>query len=179
MGRLHSEKGFDRLLHAFARADGAGQGWRLVILGEGSERAALESLAQQLGIEASVSLVGRVREPASVLRQSDLFVLSSRYEGFPNALLEAMAAGLPVVATDCPSGPRHIIRHGVDGLLVPPDDTDALAGAIRYLLGDDQTRQAFAERATEVIERFGVDQVMAQWEQLARSCIPATRSRTS
>jgi glycosyltransferase involved in cell wall biosynthesis len=169
MGRLHVDKGFDDLLRAFASAEGARRGWHLVILGEGPERQRLQALADQLDIAAAVSLPGRVNDPSLVLRQSDLFVLSSRYEGFPNALLEAMAAGLAVIAADCPSGPRHIVRDGIDGLLVPPGDTEAMANAMVHVLGNDQVRKELADRAPDVIERFGIDQVMAKWERLLRS----------
>ena len=172
MGRLHSDKGFDDLLQAFARAEGQRRGWRLVILGEGPERQNLETLAGNLGVAAAVSLPGRVQEPDIILRQSDLFVLSSRYEGFPNALLEAMAVGLPVIAADCPSGPRHIVRHGIDGLLVPPGDIDAMASAMVDTLGNEDLRTALAGRALEVFDRFGIDRVMTEWEGLLRRVTP-------
>ena len=175
MGRLHSDKGFDDLLRAFARANGAERGWRLLILGEGPERQRLETLSDTLGVAAAVSLPGRVKEPDNILRQSDLFVLSSRYEGFPNALLEAMAVGLPVIAADCPSGPRHIVRHGIDGILVPPGDIDAMASAMVQVLGDERLRTALAARASEVFDRFGIDRVMAEWDRLLRRVTPSLR----
>jgi len=172
MGRLHSDKGFDDLIQAFARANGRQKGWRLVVLGEGPERQRLEALADTLGVADSVSLPGRVQEPDIILRQSDLFVLSSRYEGFPNALLEAMAVGLPVIAADCPSGPRHIVRHGIDGLLVPPGDIDAMARAMIDVLGNEQLRTALADRAVDVFDRFGIDRVMTEWDRLLRRVTP-------
>jgi len=179
MGRLHSDKGFDDLLRAFARANGAQRGWRLVILGEGPERQPLETLADTLGVAAAVSLPGRVQEPDIILRQSDLFVLSSHYEGFPNALLEAMAVGLPVIAADCPSGPRHIVRHDIDGLLVPPGDIDAMASAMVHVLGNEQVRTALAARASDVFDRFGIDRVMAEWDTLLRRVTPVQRATYS
>jgi GalNAc-alpha-(1->4)-GalNAc-alpha-(1->3)-diNAcBac-PP-undecaprenol alpha-1,4-N-acetyl-D-galactosaminyltransferase len=109
---------------------------------------------------------GYVSDPASVLREADLFVLASRYEGFPNALLEAMAVGLPVISTDCPYGPSHIVRNDVDGLLVPIDDAEALATAMAALMDDEPRRRRLGRRATEVTERFAVDRIMAMWESL-------------
>jgi GalNAc-alpha-(1->4)-GalNAc-alpha-(1->3)-diNAcBac-PP-undecaprenol alpha-1,4-N-acetyl-D-galactosaminyltransferase len=166
VGRLDPQKGFDLLIRAFAACHNAHPQWRLRILGDGPERARLEALSWNLGVRAAIELAGRVPTAALALRESELFVLSSRYEGFPNALLEAMAAGLPVIATDCPSGPRHIVRDGIDGVLVPRENVDALAHAMRALMADPQRRQDLGARATEVVTRFSVERIMAEWERV-------------
>lgn len=175
VGRLSPEKGLDLLIRAFAKLQPEHLGWSLLIIGEGGQRQALESLAVRLGVRHAVQLPGRVQNLESVLAKAALFVLSSRYEGFPNALLEAMSCGAPVIATDCPSGPRQIIRHGVDGLLVPPEDVDALADAMRELIRSPGERARLATRAVEVRERFAVERVMGMWDELLEAVTSARR----
>lgn len=171
MGRLDPQKGFDVLLRAFARCALQAPDWTLTILGEGPERPALECMISELGLAGRVTLPGRVSDPAARLRAADLFVLSSRFEGFPNALVEAMACGLPVLSTDCPTGPAEIIRPGVDGVLVPPDDEEALARALLYLIENPDERRRLAARAPEVAERFSLERVMAMWDQVVKRTI--------
>jgi GalNAc-alpha-(1->4)-GalNAc-alpha-(1->3)-diNAcBac-PP-undecaprenol alpha-1,4-N-acetyl-D-galactosaminyltransferase len=166
MGRLAPQKGFDLLLAAFGRCASKHMDWSLVILGEGEERTRLEGLAGELGIKARVSLPGLVEDPATVLREADLFVLASRYEGFPMALLEAMGCGLAVISTDCKSGPREIVRDEVDGVLVPPNDVDALAAAMDRLMGDGDERERLGGRAVEIVDRFSMERILVMWDEL-------------
>lgn len=166
IGRLSPEKGFDLLLRAFASARLSPEHWQLLVLGEGPERPALAATIEALGLRSCVLMPGLVSEPQEWLMHSDMFVLSSRFEGFPNALLEAMNCALPVAAFDCPSGPREIVSHEQTGLLVPPHDTEALAEAIRRLAGDAALRrQMGAAAAGEVSARFDLDQVLARWDE--------------
>lgn len=168
MGRLSEEKGFDDLLRAFRKVKDGHPGWTLTIIGEGPQRSELELLREQLGLSGRVLLPGLVKTPEELLNQADLFVLSSRFEGFPNALCEAMACGLPVIATDCQSGPCEIIRDGENGLLVPLGDLDALAAAMESLMTDPDRRARLGSRAMEITQRFGVERVMGMWEDILK-----------
>ena len=168
MGRLSDQKGFDVLINAFsdiANKDVRGN-WRLVILGEGEERSSLESLVERLGLKERVLMPGLVKTPADYLSQADLFVMTSRYEGFPNALLEAMACGLPALSVDCDTGPRSIIRNEVDGLLVPQDDRASLVSSMKILMNDEDLREQYGARAKEVCERFSFTRFSQAWDDL-------------
>lgn len=145
VGRLHSQKGFDVLIEALALVRSVRPA-RLIILGEGDERAALEARVLALGLEQHVMLPGFISNPYAAMARSSVFVLSSRFEGLPGALIEAMACGAPVVATDCPSGPHEVLDGGRFGPLVPTDDPHALAAAIVEAL-DNGPRPGAQERA--------------------------------
>ncbi|CAM5216701.1 Glycosyltransferase involved in cell wall biosynthesis OS=Castellaniella defragrans OX=75697 GN=HNR28_001804 PE=4 SV=1 [Castellaniella defragrans] len=169
VGRLHPVKGFDCLLRAFAPLSRLFPEWDLTILGDGDARAALEALRGELGLQDRVSLPGRVGNVGAWYAASDAYVLSSVAEGLSNTLLEAMASGLPCVAFDCETGPREIIRDGIDGVLVrPAQDAEALAARLSEVMSDAELRARFSHRAVDVRDRFGPARVMALWGQVFR-----------
>jgi GalNAc-alpha-(1->4)-GalNAc-alpha-(1->3)-diNAcBac-PP-undecaprenol alpha-1,4-N-acetyl-D-galactosaminyltransferase len=166
MGRMVSAKGFDLLLRAFAQIKEAHPDWMLAILGDGPLFGEIEQLRNALGLADRVLLPGRVKQTQAYLSDADLFVMSSRYEGFPNALCEAMASGVAVISTDCPSGPREIIRDGIDGLLIAPEDAASLAAAMDQLMRNQLERKRLALRAAEITVRFALPRVVRMWEEV-------------
>ncbi|ETZ04402.1 exopolysaccharide phosphotransferase [Holospora undulata HU1] len=167
VGRLCPFKGFDTLIQAFARLYSNYPHLRLTIYGEGNEREHLQSLINSLNLQERVSLPGATQEIHQKLVEADLFVFPSLYEGFPNALAEAMSAGLPVIASNC-SGNIDIVRDGMDGRLFPVGDVLKLAALMEELVCDPNTRGHLGEEAKTVAERFHPDLIFHKWDQLIR-----------
>jgi len=166
VGRLNKAKQFDCVLASFADLALRHAAWQLVILGDGPERASLERQAELLGLRGRVSLPGRVGNMSDWYGRADLYVMSSRFEGFPNTLVEAMAHGCPAVSYDCDTGPRDIIRHEVDGLLVKPvGDVPALTAALGRLMSNGAERARMAARAAEVRSRYSTERILAMWDE--------------
>jgi glycosyltransferase involved in cell wall biosynthesis len=163
LGRLAHQKGIDILIRSFATLAGAHPSWRLVIYGEGPDRAALEQLRADSGCGDRILLPGLVKDGPEALRQASLFVLPSRFEGYPNALLEALACGLPVVATACPGGTVEILCNGVYGMLVPPDDVAAMTAALDAMLSARDLRDAYAWKARRAVTGLDVATVGRRW----------------
>ncbi len=160
VGRLEAQKDYPTLLQAFAQVVQVRPA-RLLILGEGEQRPVLEQMVRSLGLERWVSMPGFVSNPFPYMRRASVYVLSSRFEGLPNALIQAMACGCPVVSTDCPSGPREILDEGRYGHLVPVGDANALAQAIlEVLAGKGKTVPP------EWLQQFEESRVVAQYLQL-------------
>ena len=168
VGRLGPEKGFSDLITAFAAVHRDMPNWDLVIVGDGAQRSALEEQIRALALSTRVFMPGRVGNTGDWYSRASLFALTSRFEGFPNALLEAMAHGIPAVSYDCDTGPRDIIRHDTDGKLVPASDISALASALYSVMSDSAVRMRLASRAAEVQERFSERVIMQKWNALFR-----------
>ncbi len=166
MGRLDPIKRFDLVIDAFADVAPRHPEWHLLLLGDGPERGKLKERITRHGLGKRVGMPGTLTDPAAVLARCRMLVLASDFEGFPNALCEAMAHGLPVVATDCPVGPREIVRDGVDGMLVPPGDRAALAAALDQLMGDPAARDRLGRAATGIVDRCAPDKMLDRWEEL-------------
>lgn len=167
VGRLEPQKAHDVALHAVARLVREGRSTHLLIVGEGAQLAALEELRASLGLEERVSFLGYRNDVDALMRAADGLLMASRWEGLPNVILEALVAGLPVVATDV-GGVRELVEDGVSGLVVPAGDPAALAAALARLMDKTPTeRRAFvtAGRA-HVLERYALDQVMERWDAL-------------
>lgn len=166
VGRLNVVKNYKVLLHAFSQLADQYRDWDLVILGEGPERASLESIIRDRALGGRAFIPGIAGNVGEWYARADLYVMTSLSEGFPMALAEALAHGLPAVSFDCDTGPRDIIRHGIDGLLVPANDTGALTEALDVVLGDATLRKQFASRAREARERFSIEKIAGMWEEL-------------
>jgi glycosyltransferase involved in cell wall biosynthesis len=149
-GRCTAQKGFDVLIRAFRTVLGRVPDCRLVIVGDGPDRGKLEGLARDLGLAERVDLPGYVKNPYSYMKNADLYVLSSRYEGLAMTLIEALALGTPVVSTDCPSGPAEVLDGGRYGTLVPVGDVDAMAKAILDSLASVRSTEEQAKWAREM-----------------------------
>ena len=181
VGRLSSQKGFTELIAAYAAlSEEVRSASQLVILGEGPERRALEQQIQVLGLVGDVCLPGAAGNLSDWYEQADVFVLSSQFEGFPNALLEAQAHGAACVSFNCLSGPADLIDHGRTGLLVDPEAGAAgLAKAIEELLADPERRATMGAAAKQASARFETSKVIAQWEQLIKEVTDQSADRCS
>ena len=165
VGRLVQLKGFDLLIRAFARLHPSLHA-TLVIVGEGDERASLEHLIAELGLSGRVALIGRQANPWTYMARAEVIALTSRSEAFPNVIGEALALGKPVIATNCSPGVAEYLDNGRYGLLVPPEDVDALASGLERMLRDDDLRRTLAARAPSRADAFGMSRVVQRYEQV-------------
>lgn len=166
VGRYVYQKGFDLLLQAWKKIEQQYPDWELAIYGMG-ERTPYEQLIDKLQIDRNrCHLNGSTPDIKAEYLNSSLFVFSSRFEGFGMVLIEAMACGLPVVSFDCPCGPKDIVRHNEDGLLVPSGNIDALAKAMDQMMSDDTLRQQMAKAAIKNVQRYMLNEVCQHWQRL-------------
>jgi len=177
VGRLVDQKGFDLLLEAFARAAPQIPDWKLVIWGEGANRSALESQRADLGLDGRVALPGVTERPGEWISRSDMFVFSSRFEGWGLVVGEAMAAGLPVVSFDCEWGPAEMIEDGRSGFLIPNGDVEAMARAIVITCGDEDLRRRLADAAQLRMQNFTPDRIFAAWQEVITDALARRRER--
>ncbi|GAA2257483.1 hypothetical protein GCM10010145_27240 [Streptomyces ruber] len=166
IGRLEYAKGVDMLLDAWAEVAPGHPGWRLRLYGTGPDEAELRRQCTRLGLISSVEWAGRTDDVPGALHGSSVFVQSSRGEGFPLVLLEAMATGVPCAAFDCAPGVREIVQDGVDGLLARPGDITDLAGQLGRLMSDTELRETMGRRARENVQRYSPKAVTDRWEEL-------------
>lgn len=163
--RLIYQKNLSSLVNAFAMLAERHPDWDVHIYGIGDEQQMLEELIARHALADRVLLLGWTGELSRRLSEAEMFALPSRFEGMPMALAEAMAMGVPCVATDCPSGPADYIRSGENGLLVPVEDVDALAAAMDTLMSDAQARARMGRNATSILQRFSLEAVLKAWDR--------------
>ena len=165
-GTLNRRKAFDRLLKAWAQLAPEFPDWSLEIFGGGDRHERLEALARRLGVEDSARLCGASPTLLEELARASVFAMTSRHEGFPMVLLEAMSVGLPVVAYDCPTGPRDIVTEGVDGHVVPDGRTRLLAETLGRLMADRERRKRLGDAALETVKRYQIEGIADRWSEL-------------
>jgi glycosyltransferase involved in cell wall biosynthesis len=165
IGRLEFQKGHDILLRAFA-ASGVANDFDLVIVGRGTREAELKQLAADLGISPRVTFAGFQENPWAWLAKAKLFVLPSRWEGFPSVVAEALACGVPALVTDCEFGPKEVVEHGISGWVVPPEDEGAFRTAMDMLLTDTSLRAKLALNGPSRARHFGIDEMVGKYTAL-------------
>lgn len=166
VGRIDDNKNQKMLIEAFVPLAAKFPEWRIVLYGDGESRGELEKRVQELQLEDRILFKGVQADIPEKIEGSSIFVLSSKQEGMPNALMEAMVLGLAVISTDCPcGGPRDLIRQNENGVLIPVDDTDALTEKLSLLMQDDGLRKKIAENAVCLRNKVAPEYINAQWEQ--------------
>lgn len=174
VGRLTEQKGFDLLIDAFARIAESNPEWQLLVWGEGPDRGSLEQQVRSCGLEGRIALPGTSPQPGSWVQDASLFVLSSRFEGSPNVMLEAMAAGIPIIATRCDFGPSEMLEDGKHGLLVSTEDPEALAEAMSRLMANADLRASLGAAGRRRAEtEFDLDTIIEKWRSLVFSALGA------
>jgi glycosyltransferase involved in cell wall biosynthesis len=166
VGRLTHQKGFDILIRALAKVKDTHPKISLTIWGEGEERDPLATLIAENNLANNISLPGNTTVPMDWVNSAKIFVLSSRYEGFPNVLAEAMSAGMPSIAVNCDWGPSDLIESGKNGLLAPLEDPNALANAITTLLDNPTRQEQFGSEAQETLKAFSESKVLDMWDNV-------------
>ena len=175
-GRFRYQKGFDLLIPAWAETARAHPDWRLRLRGSGRLKSRLEELIAARGLEDSVTLEGPAEDIGSDMAEASVFVLSSRFEGFPLILLEAMSKGMAVVSFDCPTGPADIVDDHRNGLLVPHEDVEGLSRALREIVEDEALRRRTAAAAIETARQYTIEAIGPLWLELFEALSPERRS---
>ena len=172
IGRLTHQKGFDLLLQAWHKAIKEEENldeiiqWKLRIVGGGEDEQKLKQLSLDLNLNSSVQFIPPTKHIEQQFLEASLFVMSSRFEGLPLALVEAKAFGLPTISYDCETGPREVITHEVDGLLVEPENVTALAEAIKVLIKDPLKRRAYAANSLGKAKKYRLEEIIKRWDDL-------------
>jgi glycosyltransferase involved in cell wall biosynthesis len=172
-GRLTPQKGFDFLIEAFTPVAHAHPDWELKICGAGQSRSRLEARIAQAGLERQILLPGATDDVPGEMAQASIYVLSSRFEGFPLVLIEAMSKGMAVVAFDCPTGPRDIVRDHENGLLIPHKDVPALTAGILEMIEDEELRRRCGAAAVDAARDYTMAAIGPRWEEMLHELVHA------
>ena len=175
VGRLTEQKGFDMLLDAWSKVQNRKQGWKLRIVGNGKLKNVLLDKIDLLDLQDSVEITPPTHDIVSLYRSASIYVMSSRYEGLPMVLIEAMAMGLPIVSFDCETGPAEIVTDHVTGILVPPLDVNRLAIELDNLMQDKEKRELFSINSVEKAGLYSMDKIMEKCETLLMQLEKKTR----
>lgn len=176
VGRLCDQKRIDRFLWVVRRVVKIHRvDIRGLILGEGPKREELEGIVRKYGIAEHVDFLGFVDNPYAWMRRSSICMLTSDFEGLPMVIFESMACGTPIISTDCPSGPKEIITHGQDGILVPLGDDNKLVRALLDLLGDNAKRSRIVKNASERVKDFSADRVVKYYERVFYEAVQSNK----
>ena len=176
-GRLNRQKGFDRLIEAFAPVARAHPGWELRIYGQGKERAALQAMIDELQIGSQTRLMGWTDSLGDAMSEASVFAMTSRFEGLPLVGIEAMSRGLPMVSFDCPRGPRELVKDGINGFLVPNGDIPAFTAALSQVIDDDELRASMSKAALRDAEVYEISSVGRRWKELIEGLLSAAGQR--
>lgn len=169
VGRLDYQKNQDMLIRAFANINN--KNWKLIIVGEGIERDNYNRLINELDLESKIELTGNITDIERLYNMSSIFAFTSRFEGFPNALTEAMAFGLACIATNCPSGPSELIIDGQNGYLIDSEDQAALEQKLSCLMNNENIRSNFSYESIKNMEKFEIENISEQWHNLITNLI--------
>ena len=180
IGRFHRQKNFPLMIRAFEKVHSIYPEYKLVVYGDGELRPELEELIEELGLADSVLLYGNTRDVLRKMKQAEVFVLSSDFEGMPNVLMEAMGLGLPCVSTDCsPGGAAELIQNNVNGLIVPVRDIDALSKAIVYMLENPYEAKRMGNKAAEILKTHSPKIIYDKWYSYIEGVKNGTKKRVS
>jgi glycosyltransferase involved in cell wall biosynthesis len=175
VGRLTYQKGFERLVESIALIKEKSIGWQVRIIGDGADKEALQKRIKECGLEDTVVILPPTDKIEDEYRNASIYVMSSRFEGLPMALIEAKSCGLPIVSFDCPEGPSEIVRDGIDGFLVERDNVELLSAAILKLAESEDLRKRFGCEAVKDIDRFKPERVGVLWDKLLSGLIDCGR----
>lgn len=165
-GRLTYQKGFDLLIEVAKEVFACKHDWRWIIVGEGEDRELLQKKILDYNLEKNVMLLGGVKDIDNYYKEAEIFVMTSRFEGLGMVILEAFNYGVPVISFDCPVGPKEIIRHGINGFLVPNQDVECMTRKINLLMEDNELRKYFSKNTKIDLDKFNIENVGLKWIEL-------------